>query len=249
MIKTNTMFRLAKVIFGMANRSKLHNFLNAAETTRCFDSPHTVSWSHAGEDISLDHYLKHRKCGSYIDVGAHHPDRNSNTRQLYQRGWRGVNIDANEDLISNFFVKRPEDKNICAAVGSKSDYELYLFDELLVTTTNKEHRDFEINRGRKVTSKRTVNGMTLRNILDRYFPTSRLTLLTIDIEGADCDALHSISFETLDSNRFPEYLLLETAPPVSESLTFPAVKLAQSVGYVPALILPMATLLIAPDVK
>ena len=233
----------------MTNRRSIRNFLLTAEDTHGFDSSHTVSWSQAGEDISLDRYLKHRKCGSYIDVGAHHPDRNSNTRQLYQRGWRGVNIDANEDLISNFFVKRPEDKNICAAVGSKSDYELYLLDELLVTTTNKEHRDFEINRGRKVTSKRTVNGMTLRNILDRYFPTSRLTLLTIDIEGADCDALHSISFETLDSNRFPEYLLLETAPPVSESLTFPAVKLAQSVGYVPALILPMATLLIAPDVK
>lgn len=146
-------------------------------------------------------------------------------------------------------MKRPEDKNICAAVGSKSEYQLYVFDELLVTTTNKEQRDFEMNRGRKVTSERTVNGMTLRNILDRYFPTSRLTLLTIDIEGADYDALHSLSFETLDPNRFPEYLLLETCPPVSKALTFPAVKLAQSVGYVPALILPMATLLVAPDVK
>lgn len=243
------MFRLAKVIFGMANRSKMHNFLLTAEATHGFDSSHTVSWSQAGEDISLDYFLKHRKFGSYIDVGAHHPDKKSNTRQLYQRGWRGVNIEANEDLISNFLVKRPEDKNICAAVGSKSEYELYVFDELLVTTTNKEYRDFEINLGRKVTSKRTVNGMTLRNIFDRYFSTSRLTLLTIDIEGADYDALHSLSFKTLDPDRFPEYLLLETAPPVSNSLTFLAVKLAQSVGYVPVLILPMATLLIAPDVK
>jgi FkbM family methyltransferase len=247
-MRLTTFKRLFAILGPMANRRSMHNFLLAAEITRGFDSPFLVSWSHTGEDIGLNHYFKHRKFGTYIDVGAFNPSKNSNTRQLYQRGWRGVNIDANEDLISDFLIERPEDKNICTAIGSNSEYQLFLFDELLVSTTNKKNRDFELSRGRKVTSQRKVNGMTLRNILDRYFSTSRPTLLTIDIEGADFDALHSISFETLEPNRFPEYLLLETAPPVSNSLAFPAVELAQSFGYIPALILPMATLLIAPDV-
>jgi hypothetical protein len=68
------------------------NFLLTAEVTRGFDSSHTVSWSHMGEDIGLNHYFKHRKFGTYIDVGAFNPSKNSNTRQLYQRGWRGLTL-------------------------------------------------------------------------------------------------------------------------------------------------------------
>jgi FkbM family methyltransferase len=247
-MRLTTFKRLFAILGPMANRRSMHNFLLTAEVTRGFDSSHTVSWSQMGEDIGLNSHFKHRKSGTYIDLGAFHPNRYSNTRLLYQRGWRGVNIDANEDLISNFMVERPEDKNICAAVGYKSEYPLYVMSEGLVTTTIKEFRDQEIAIGRKEIAERLVKGITLRSILDKYFLEERLTLLTIDVEGADYDALNSISFETLEPNRFPEYLLLETAPPVSNSLAFPAVKLAQSVGYIPELILPMATLLIAPDV-
>src|SRR5437763_16778861 len=35
---------------------------------------------------------------SYIDVGAHHPVNISNTALLYERGCRGIKIDANPDL-------------------------------------------------------------------------------------------------------------------------------------------------------
>jgi FkbM family methyltransferase len=225
----------------------MHNFLLTAEVTRGFDSSHTVSWSQMGEDIGLNAYFKHSKSGTYIDLGAFHPNRYSNTRLLYQRGWRGVNIDANYDLISNFMVERPEDKNICAAVGSKSEYPLYVMSEGLVTTTIKELRDQEIAIGRKEIAQRLVKGITLRSILDKYFLEERLTLLTIDIEGADYDALNSIGFETLESSRLPEFLMVETTPPVSRALSYPSVKLAQNWGYIPALILPIATLLIAPD--
>lgn len=246
-MKLGTIQRLCEVLGLMTNRRSMHNFLLTAEATHGFDSSHTVSWGQGGEDIGLNHYFKHRQSGTYIDVGAFHPNRYSNTRLLYQRGWRGVNIDANEDLISNFLVERPEDKNICAAVGSKSEYPLYVMSEGLVTTTIKEYRDQEIATGRREIAQRLVNGITLRSILDKYFLEERLTLLTIDIEGADYDALNSIGFETLDSSRFPEFLMVETTPPVSRALSYPAAKLAQNWGYIPALILPIATLFIAQD--
>ncbi len=119
--------------------------------------------------------------------------------------------------------------------------------EGLVTTTVKDYKNQQNASGREEIARRKINGITLRSILDKYFSEERLTLLTIDIEGADYDALDSIGFETLDLSRFPEFLMVETAPPVSHALSFPAVKLSQNWGYTPALILPLVTLLIAPD--
>lgn len=76
--------------------------------------------------------------GSYIDIGAHHPSRFSNTRHPYERGWRGINIDADEELLASFLTERHLDINICAAIGSQKSYVLNVFDEKLVSTVNKE---------------------------------------------------------------------------------------------------------------
>ncbi len=80
------MQRLWKVLSLMTNRRSMRYFLLTAEATHGFDSSHTVSWSQGGEDIAINHYLGRRKLGTYIDVGAFHPNRYSNTRMLYQRG-------------------------------------------------------------------------------------------------------------------------------------------------------------------
>src|SRR3989344_9673220 len=51
------------------------------------------SYSQRGEDIVIDHLLKHKKIGFYIDVGANDPIRFSNTNRFYKRGWTGINIE------------------------------------------------------------------------------------------------------------------------------------------------------------
>jgi hypothetical protein len=40
-----------------------------------------------------------RKSGFFIDIGAHHPFRYSNTYMFYKKGWRGINIDATPGSI------------------------------------------------------------------------------------------------------------------------------------------------------
>ena len=55
--------------------------------------------------------------------------------------------------------------------------------------------------------------------------------------------LQSIEFETLEKSRFPRWLLLEAAPPVSNALQTPAVNLAIKWGYEPHMVLAMSTLL------
>jgi len=208
--------RLAAAFWVFTKRNSVRNFLLAAETTRGFDSSFKVSWSQGGEDLALISLLSSLELGTYIDIGAHHPSRYSNTRHLYQRGWRGVNIDADEELMLNFLSERSEDINICAAVGSEPHYVLNIFDEKLVSTVDPNRVDFEISIGRTKVRERTVKGITLRSIIDQYFPHQRVSLLSIDIEGLDFDALESIGFDTLDKSRYPKFLLLETSPPVRE---------------------------------
>ena len=52
------------------------------------------SYSQEGEDILLSRIFRNQKKGFYVDIGAHHPTRFSNTYYFYKLGWRGINIDA-----------------------------------------------------------------------------------------------------------------------------------------------------------
>src|SRR5690242_3324544 len=52
------------------------------------------SYSQEGEDRILHSIFETVADGFYVDIGAHHPKRFSNTYLFYQRGWRGINVDA-----------------------------------------------------------------------------------------------------------------------------------------------------------
>jgi FkbM family methyltransferase len=217
-------------------------FTEIAEATS-FDHAISVSWSQGGEDIALSHALSSQQTGKYIDIGAHHPSRFSVTRQLYQLGWSGVNVDANQELIDIFNQIRTKDKNICAAVGPESEYRFTVFEETAISTLNPEWRDKFIGENNKIAREIIVPGRKLRTILDDFQPEKRLDLLSIDAEGSDLQVLESLEFETLEKSRFPKWILLETTPPVSNALQTPAVALAIRMGYEPHMVLPMSTLL------
>src|SRR5689334_18987985 len=62
------------------------------------------SYSQCGEDIIIDHVFRLRgiPSPSYIDIGANHPYFINNTAMFYERGCRGINIEANPQLLSAF---------------------------------------------------------------------------------------------------------------------------------------------------
>src|ERR1043166_5586415 len=53
-----------------------------------------------------------RRSGFYVDVGAFAPKQFSNTYSFYQRGWRGINIDATPGSSALFKKVRPRDISI-----------------------------------------------------------------------------------------------------------------------------------------
>jgi len=81
---------------------------------------HFGQWA---EDVLVRKLFPRKKTsGIYLDIGAHHPFRGSNTAYLWLKGWRGFNIDANPQTIKLFNQVRPSDKNIWTAVISQMEY-------------------------------------------------------------------------------------------------------------------------------
>ena len=54
----------------------------------------------------------------YVDIGAHHPIDRNNTQLLFQKGWKGINIEVDQFGIDLFNFLRPNDLNILSAVSN-----------------------------------------------------------------------------------------------------------------------------------
>jgi len=133
---------------------------------------------------------------SYLDIGAHHPTNISNTKLFYDAGSRGINVEANPNLFSQFMVDRPYDINLNFGVGKESGFiPFYMIDNY----SGRNSFDFEtvnafVQDYPEFSIKQVVDlpVMTVAQILsNRTIPD----FLTIDVEGLDYDILKSIDFE------------------------------------------------------
>lgn len=140
------------------------------------------SWSQYGEDILLDHLVGRKQYGFYIDVGAYHPFEFSNTYKFYQRGWRGINIDANEESILLFNSYRIKDINICAAVSDKEEELGYVkYDGPASNHLTRDGGDTHI----------VLKTNTLSSILGTIELPSVIDFMSVDVEGYDLNVLIS----------------------------------------------------------
>jgi hypothetical protein len=156
-----------------------------------------IHFSQYGEDVML-HKLFGSKFadGFYIDVGAHHPFRQSNTAYLWLLGWRGVNVDASKAAIDIFRRVRRDDVNLWSAVvddetaARQSEIELFSNKEIDLGATCKP--DLAEQRGTKFSVR--VPCTSLTNIINTYgeLNSGVIHLLNIDIEGFDEAAVASI---------------------------------------------------------
>ena len=230
-----------RAIFSLINPKTWGPFLHAWERTH-FDHDFTVSYSQFGEDLALINLIGDRT-GRYLDIGAHHPSRFSNTRLLYERGWSGVNVEANPELISAFKKVRARDTNISACVGLLPNYTFTIFEEPAISTFNQEWKSKFLSSGNAIQKEINIEGITLRNLLDTYFPDSALDILLIDAEGADYEILQSADFSSLPIERHPRFILVEAPHPVVVAIQEKTINLLNEFGYKPAVVLPKSTIL------
>lgn len=153
-----------------------------------------LHFSQEGEDILLDRYFNYKKEGFYIDIGAHHPTRFSNTFLFYQRGWRGINIDAMPGSMKPFQELRPKDINIeCPISNQEEELTFYIFNEPALNTFSKEEAEKKDGlRNYKVVDTPILKALPLAKVLQQNLPKSQaIDFMSIDVEGLDYQVLTS----------------------------------------------------------
>lgn len=145
--------------------------------------------------------------GFYVDVGAHHPKRYSNTYLFYKKGWNGINIDAMPGLMDLFKIKRPRDINLEAGISNDNkSFNFYIFFEAAFNTFSKELADSYVKQGIALKKVVMLETRRLSEILDKFLPKETdIDFLTIDAEGFDMMVLESNNWDKYQ----PKYILVE----------------------------------------
>ena len=166
--------------------------LSARHAERC---NRRVAFSQEGEDLVLLRYFDGKREGVYVDVGAHHPFRFSNTCLLHKQGWRGINIDAMPGSMAMFNRFRPNDINLELGVSTRpGSLDFFVFEEPALNTFDIALCEERQNAGWALHSTRTVQCRPLAEILQQEMPrlgTDKIDLLSVDVEGFDLDVLES----------------------------------------------------------
>jgi FkbM family methyltransferase len=153
-----------------------------------------------GENIILERIFAKRYNGFYIDIGAHHPVRFSNTLNLYQKGWTGINIEPNHETIEIFKKMRSRDVNLNIAVSTKKNKcNYYEFKDPALNTTDMKICRMRERQGYRCIEKSIVQTKTLNEILLQNCKKN-IDLLKIDVEGKELDVLKSNNWERFIPN-------------------------------------------------
>ena len=241
MIKTQKLKYLVLAFFSLLRRSKMGIISQIYSITR-FDAPFSISYSQGGEDLALSYFLREPK-GFYIDVGAHHPNRFSVTRLLYQRGWVGIDVDANPDAQEIFEKWRPKNQFLNRVVGNGVEQIFFRFHEGAISTSSLEWKDKFLSEGNPLKDQVVIPGITLRELFDLVPFGSSFDLVNLDIEGGDVEALKVLLYEPNKPARMPTWFLLESPAGVENALKSEQVTILKKLGYEAQAILPMSTLM------
>ena len=158
------------------------------------------SYSQEGEDGILARVFGDRSTGFFVDVGAHHPMRFSNTYKFYKRGWRGINVDAWPGSMDAFNDLRPLDINLEIPVSDRQEeLPFYVFNEPALNTFSKAlAEEYQKKDAYKIDKTVIMKTSTLAKILDEHLPKNQgVDFMSIDAEGFD--------YRILTSNNWLKY--------------------------------------------
>jgi len=169
-----------------------------------------ASYAQEGEDLVLLSFYEGKKGyrGFYVDVGAHHPYRFSNTMAFYKKGWKGINIEPNPGAMKWFNIFRRRDINLNLGVAeTEGMLAYYRFNESALNGFSRkisEARDRDTPY--RITETVHVPVRRLDAILDEHVETGQvIDFFSIDVEGFDLEVLRSNNW----SRYRPLYVLVE----------------------------------------
>ncbi len=205
-----------------------------------------TSYAQEGEDLILARLFGlfewEKEPGFYVDVGAHHPQKFSNTFFFYLQGWHGINIDASPGSMSLFNALRPKDINLELAISdSQQTLTFYQFNDSALNgfssdmaalrdnyTISDERGSFTV----RVLSQQSIQTTTLAEVLEKQVPKGQaIDFLSVDVEGLDYAVLKSNDW----TNFRPKIVLVEDSdvPSIDKIAKSSIIPYMAQQGYLP----------------
>lgn len=167
------------------------------------------SYSSEGEDMILRKIFYGKEKGFYVDIGAFHPKKASNTYYFYKKGWKGINIDAMPGSMRLFNKLRKRDINLEFPLGNDGELvNYYEFEDKALNGFESEtlKRKDQSKPQNKVKKIHCLKAKSLNSLLENYLPKGQeIDFLTIDVEGQEDLVLKNFDFETFQ----PKWILAE----------------------------------------
>ena len=181
-------------IFRAENRLRPYISRNADELQQVAEQYGPGRNSRYGEEWIIRDFFKDQRFGVFVDVGANHYQRESNTYFLEtQLGWSGVAIEPQAKFAADYAAHRPRTRFVPVFVSDVSSAQavLYVPRNDLVASSDRRFAESESNQSAEPV---TVNTTTLDDILDRS-GVKRIDFLSMDIELHEPRALSGFSID------------------------------------------------------
>ena len=158
-----------------SNNNDFHLYLNSHAGT---------FYSQEGEEVLLGRIFGDQSTGFYVDVGAHHPKRYSNTYSFYKRGWRGINIDALPGSMKVFQKLRPRDINLEIAISEKEQIlTYYMFNEPALNGFSKTISTKRQTEEYQIVNTIDVSSFSLSKILNEHLQNQNIVYQALSNQG------------------------------------------------------------------
>ena len=149
-----------------------------------------LSYAQNLEDYHLSLAFPEHRSGTFIDIGAGHPVADNVSFWFYERGWRGIAVEPQRDLVALYARLRPRDIAVQCLVGRQcGEMDFHVVDRLhglstTVASLARRATQFGVDY-------RTVRMpvVTLAQLCEQQ-NVGDIDFLKIDVEGSEADVLH-----------------------------------------------------------
>ena len=163
------------------------------------------SYSFNGIDLLINYLFKSLNDGIYVDVGCFHPVKGNNTFKLFQKGWKGINIDIDYHSVEMFDFFRPNDFNKQIAISDKQgEADLFFYHNR--STINTLSRTVSESRETEPKEIKKIKTNTLNSVIEESpFKSKKINFVNIDVEGHEMNVLKGFDIEKY----YPDVIVIE----------------------------------------
>ena len=158
-------------------------------------------------------FFQDRRGGVFLDVGAAHYQKESNTYYLERElGWSGVAVDALPEFAADYRQHRPRTRFVAMFAADVDGGTVHLFEPAHDKRIASASEAFTVRKGERGVA-REVPTATLNRVLEQA-GISKIDYLSMDIELAEPKALAGF-----DIARYrPELVCIEVHPEVRQAI-------------------------------